>query len=302
MIFKMKPEDFIVREVLELPLHDKGRYAYFLLKKINRDSFGAFQEISRTLKLPFSQLGYAGLKDKQAVTEQYLSVPSSFKTSLEKLSMIGISLSFVGYGNERITLGMLEGNTFDIVVRDLPEKKDLHIEKVLNFFDTQRFQGNSLSVGRALVQGNYKEACKLLKLSVDGNDFIGALRTVHRRILRFYLSVYQSWLWNTVVEEVKDFVDNVPLLGYLTEFSDKRVAQVYITLMKKESITLDSFLFKSLPELAFEGLDRATGFTVQDFSFIWDDDVLHPDAYACTLKFFLPKGCYATLVVKHLFE
>lgn len=301
MRFKERSEDFCVSEAMMLPLLSKGKYMYFLLRKTDWATFDALRKISLAAHIPFGQIGYSGLKDKRAVTEQYLSVPSSLGKRLERVRLPRITLTFVGYGEERITLGMVTKNRFRIVVRDLDTKRTLMVEKVKNTFDTQRFQGNSLSVGKALVQQNFSNACALLHLPVEGKDFLGALRKIHRRFLRFYLSAYQSWLWNKVAQEVPGTAEHVPLLGYLTRFSDPFVASAYKRLMKDEHICLEHFLMKPFPELSTPGGERALYFPVYDFHYQWSDDS-SPGTYACTLEFSLPKGCYATLVIKHLFK
>ena len=47
--------------------------------------------------------------------------------------------SFVGWSENRITLGDLKGNKFEIVVRGLENERDLQVENVKNFFGEQRF-------------------------------------------------------------------------------------------------------------------------------------------------------------------
>lgn len=298
--FKECPEDFEVNEVMELEKLKTGRYCYFLFTKKNWGSFEAFQQLAKATKLKPSLIGYAGLKDKHAVTHQYLSVPAPGGKRLMKVKIKDMILEFLGHGDERITLGSLQGNQFRIVVRGFDRQQTLHIKNVRNYFDTQRFGSKTIAVGRAIVHHDFARVCELLGLKVEG-DPIRTLRTLERRPLRFYISSYQSWMWNTVVEQLSGDVDTVPILGYLTTFSDKRIGTLYKKLMKDEKIILDSFLLKPIPELSSEGSDRAMSFTVSDFSYQWERDEMHGDKYKCILKFFLPKGCYATLVVKQLF-
>lgn len=291
----------MVFEVLHPTFDEKGSYGYFLLKKKNWSGFEALEQLSLKSRLKLRDFGFAGLKDKRAVTEQHLSVPRHAVETLQKIKIRDLDLTFLGYGKERIVLGMLEGNKFRITVRDLPAEKKLQIKIVRNYFDKQRFGSKTVAIGRAIVQQDFERACQLHGLEVPDKNYIAALRKIHRRILRFYISSYQSWMWNTVVEQLPDEVKHVPLLGYLTSFDDKKVEKLYTTLLKKEDITLDNFLMKPFPELSSEGNDRKTFFMVKDFSSRWEWDELHPRMKKCVLEFFIPKGCYATLVVKQLF-
>ncbi len=298
--FKERPEDFKVREVMDLPLEKSGNYMYYLFMKKEWSSFEAFQEIARKIGIKPRLIGYGGLKDKHAVTYQYISLPSDAGERLRTIKIKDMSFESLGYGKERITLGALKGNAFHIVVRDLDKKTSLKIDTVCNYFDTQRFGNKTIAIGRAMIQHDFVRVCKLLGID-DGGDPLRAIRRLERRPLRFYVSSYQSWMWNNVVEQLSDDVKSVPLLGYLTEFTDKRIEKLYLVLMKKEKITLENFLLKPIPELSSEGGERNIFFTVKGFTSEWAWDELHPKKHKCILTFILPKGCYATLVVKQLF-
>ena len=61
--------------------------------------------------VPLSKIGYAGTKDKHAVTYQYVTVPQQYKLP----ERIGMSyFKFEGYLRDRITIGDLEGNNFEV--------------------------------------------------------------------------------------------------------------------------------------------------------------------------------------------
>ena len=89
-IIKNKAEDFIVDEVIELNL-DGGKYIYFKLKKENLNTSEAVELIAKRLNLPLKNFGFAGNKDKKAVTTQYCSV---FGANAKRLE--GINLKNIG--------------------------------------------------------------------------------------------------------------------------------------------------------------------------------------------------------------
>ena len=76
---KKQPEDFNVREVMDLKLSPQGQYSYYLLKKRNYTTERAVQRVSEMLHIPRKIINFAGNKDKVAVTEQYISINKDIK-------------------------------------------------------------------------------------------------------------------------------------------------------------------------------------------------------------------------------
>ena len=301
MLLKMIPEDFIVKEIATLPL-GKGNYNYYLLEKKGWTTLEIVKRLAQFLQILLQSIGFAGNKDKQAVTSQYISVLGVSRKKVEQFSLPDVTLTYQGSGDKRLRLGDLEGNAFDIVVRDLPERKALSLTKIKNCFDEQRFgvEKHNVPVGKALVQGRFKDACDILELQYEGRDYLKAIRKVPKKLLRLYVSSYQSYLWNSVAEKIDD-VETIPLVGFLTAFTGK-VGMLYKTLLKNEDVKLEDFLLKSMPELSSEGDERPLYIAVKDFSYSCEEDELHPMKFKCLLHFTLPKGAYATMVVKQLFS
>ena len=84
-MYKIKqiPEDFIVNEVIDIKLNPKGSYSYFILKKKDYATPAAIEKIARFLNIPVKKVGYAGAKDRRAVTTQLISIeglPNKAKT------------------------------------------------------------------------------------------------------------------------------------------------------------------------------------------------------------------------------
>jgi len=191
---KQLPEDFFVREVSNLEMREKGDYAYFLMRKRSYSTQKAVEEIARAAKLKSSSIGYAGLKDKQAVTEQIISVAYG-DSSLENINLKDISLKFLGRGYLKIGIGYLEGNEFRIVVRNLsfsdlirlsnkfsddelredfalseraahiliselkPRLEGKHVF-FPNYFDEQRFSRSNCEVARHFIKREFEDAVK----------------------------------------------------------------------------------------------------------------------------------------------
>ena len=158
---KQKPEDFIVKEISTVKSKESGRYAYVLVKKRNRNTLDVVKEISRQLHVPEKKIGFAGTKDKHAVTEQIMSIFGVGKSKIEKVDVENVSVEFVGFGDVPISLGDLKGNSFEIIVRHYSGNVD-KVDFVVNYFDEQRFGGQNEKIGKAIVQKDFKRACELI--------------------------------------------------------------------------------------------------------------------------------------------
>lgn len=310
-MYKIKqiPSDFIVNEVNNLQFDDKGGYSYYLLKKTNYNTIDAVKRICERLNISEKYVNFAGTKDRAAVTEQYISINNGSK---KDLSIKDIELRFLGRGNERLNLGCLEGNAFEITVRNidrLPKRKAL----IINYFDEQRFGKNNDNhiIGKLILKGKYEDACRLIPetkevLSQKPKDFVGALRCIPKKTLKMYVHAYQSHLWNVAAKEISNIRKdnlNIPLVGFGTEFEDKMIEELYEKIMKDEEITLRDFVNKKIPELSEEGAKRDLYVEPKDLEIgTLKDDELNTGMKKVLIKFFLPKGAYATNVIKTLFE
>ena len=72
---KVTPEDFIVKELIDLKLKPDGPYRIYLLKKRHWNTMDALLAIARQNKMPMAKIGSGGRKDRHAVTYQYLRAP-----------------------------------------------------------------------------------------------------------------------------------------------------------------------------------------------------------------------------------
>lgn len=304
MKIKVISEDFIVKEIKEIKTSKNGKYGYFILKKKGWSTLDAVLAIANHLKVNPGNFGWAGNKDNVAITEQYISGFRVTKEIIERVRLNGIELKFLGYSDERICIGELKGNYFEIVVRDLKEKKELNPKKILNLFDKQRFGDDdiNLNIGRYIVKRDFKTACKILNLGVKNNDYIGALRKFERRKLLFFVNAYQSYLFNKVLEKIKGKYKEIPLVGYLTEFKNKDVEKEYNKLFKKEKIKQKDFLFREFPEISLEGTFRNSLIKPMKFKYSYSKDEMFKGKWKCKLIFELEKGAYGSMIVKQLLE
>ncbi len=321
-IIKQFPEDFIVKEIFDLNgrLKEKGRFSYLNLIKRDYTTMKAVQIIAEKLNTDVRKIGFAGNKDRRAVTEQTISVLCD-KNKVAKIKIKDIKLEFLGYGDEPISLGEHKGNEFMITVRNFKSKpKMMCIEFFPNFFDGQRFSRNNGQVGRLIITNKFKKAIELLRdksldvdlntrikefLSKQSGNYIGALRLIPKKLLRLYVHSYQSYLWNKVAEillrKSKKNIE-LPVIGFATEFKNKMVKKVYDKILANENIISRDFILKQMPELSSSGTERNLFAKIYNLKILKiSRDELNKNKYKIKIIFSLDKGCYATTALKYLF-
>ncbi|WP_297497099.1 tRNA pseudouridine(13) synthase TruD [Thermococcus sp.] len=177
---KALPEDFVVIEESLPQIFEGRKQAVFLLKKRNWDTMAVIREIAKRTGISHREIGFAGTKDKRAVTYQYISVPAGVKEKVEALQIRDVELSFVSYGRF-IKLGHLLGNRFRIIVKGVGEDAFERTKEIVrelrgkggfpNYFGYQRFGERRVVnhlVGKLLLQGKFDEAAKLFIGEADG--------------------------------------------------------------------------------------------------------------------------------------
>lgn len=301
-MIKCYPEDFVVEEIPNYEL-GKGKYMYFLVEKRNYTTMRALEHVARAFRIKTKQIGYAGIKDKYAVTRQYISVLRG-----KEFSERDLKVSFAGYRDRPLTLGDLWGNAFEIVIRDIDAIRPR--ERFVNYYGEQRFSHSNAEIGKALIKGNFSEACTLL-LNGHGeyeekirehlgrlpNDHVGALRTLPEKLLLLFVHSYQSRLWNWLAKEVveagKEY-ERIPLLGFDTEISDPYLSGLVSSILEKERVSLRDFIVRKIPSLTCEGDERDLYKRFHDLEI---GEIVDGN---CTVSFKLEKGAYATEALKAL--
>ena len=307
MKLKQKPEDFMVKEISKIEPGKEGSYAYFLLKKRDYTTLKALQQIAVTLSVPLKWLGYAGNKDKVAVTEQVCSAATITPERLKEIKLKDIEITVLGQGNKPISLGDLKGNKFEIIARDidkLPEKKT----RFKNFFGEQRLSTNNAAIGKAIVKREFKQAVALIlatkspgsqdihkSMIAQPKNYLAALKTLPIKMLKLYVHAYQSVLWNELAKNTTK--TKLQIVGFDTT-PDKELEE----LLKREEITVRGFVIKEFPELSSEGTEREVYAEASDLVMGGlEDDELNQGKKKVKLTFTLPPGSYATEFVRQLF-
>ncbi|HXX31512.1 MAG TPA: tRNA pseudouridine(13) synthase TruD [Myxococcaceae bacterium] len=185
------PEDFVVEELPAFPPTGAGDHLWLWVEKRGTDTARVVKALARTAGVAPAEVGYAGLKDRQAVTRQAFTVPLP-RAGLGELGLDGVRILAQERTARRLRTGQLRGNRFRIRIREAAEPAaaaavlDALARRGLpNYFGEQRFgrAGDNAARGRALLLG------ERLEPRVD---------RVERRLL---LSAYQSLLFNRALAE-----------------------------------------------------------------------------------------------------
>jgi len=173
MKLKCTPEDFQVDERTEFPIGDEGSFAVYRLTKRGLTTPDAIDALARRWKLDRQKISYGGLKDRHALTSQFLTV---FRGPRRELMQTNMSLKYLGQAIRPYKPTDIAGNAFSLVMRDMTEAETARATRaaeharadgVPNYFDDQRFGSVSAGgefIGRAWIEENY-ERCLWLALA-----------------------------------------------------------------------------------------------------------------------------------------
>lgn len=294
-----KEEDFVVEEI---PLRKffvkfargnssvapvSGPYSLAVLKKKGVSTHEALQPIRRKFRLKKDDIGYAGLKDKFAVTSQYITI----RGKIEDFKTDKTELSFVGYTDKMMQVGGLEGNKFVIT---LHRCNAVNAEKVIselkargmpNYFGMQRFgkYADNHIIGRLILKGGYKDALELINKR-------------NKKILKFYIHAYQSHIFNKVLDtyismHTEPFFGKFPIVGYNSKLSG-HAGKMTRKLLSSDGLSTNDFAIREL-NLRCDGSVREAFIKIKEINYNIKADAL-------VLSFTLPKGSYATVLIREV--
>lgn len=167
MKVKQQPDDFRVDEVTDVVPDEGGDFALYRLDKTGWTTPDALAAIRRRWQLDWRRVSYGGLKDRHAVTSQFLTV---YRGPQRNLSHERITVTYLGQRREPFTSADIRANRFAITLRSLSAQDvDRIVEAVdeviraglPNYFDDQRFGSVGEKrefVAREMVFGRFERA------------------------------------------------------------------------------------------------------------------------------------------------
>ncbi|KRE99491.1 pseudouridine synthase [Frateuria sp. Soil773] len=314
------PEDFVVEEILGYEADGEGEHALLWVEKRGQNSDWVARELARFADVSPVGVGYAGSKDRHAVTRQTFSVQLAGKSDPDWSAFPHPEVKVLAAARHKRKLkrGALRGNRFVLVLRDVQGDRTA-AEQVLrqiaargvpNYFGEQRFgrEGGNVAQARSMFGG----------------------RRVDRNTRSFLLSAARSHIFNSVLAaRVERGAWDAPLDGEIWSLAGSRSwfgpepfgealaerlgrGDIHPSgplwgqgeppsagdagALEREVAAAHADLAEGLAAARMDQERRALRLLPKELRWRWlDDDALE-------LSFELPAGAYATVVVRELAE
>ena len=329
-VLRASPEDFKVDEILGFEASGSGPHALLRVRKRGANTEWVARELARAAGCKPFEVGFAGLKDRNAVTTQAFTVPRGKRAAQDFLSANGEGFEVIAAAEHQRKLprGALEGNRFEITVRNFradPAQVDARLAAVSkggvpNYFGEQRFGRDAGNLVAVLSEAQDLEAGggggSRTRRPGSRNDQGG-----------FMLSAARSLIFNAILAErvrrgtwnsfVSGDVANLDGRGsvFAVEEGDTSLAargdslEIHPTaplmgegesLAKADALALEQSVAAAFPEalavIAAARMNserRALRIRIRELDYQYSGDVL-------TLRFALSAGSFATTVLREI--
>ncbi|MEM7252610.1 MAG: tRNA pseudouridine(13) synthase TruD [Pseudomonadota bacterium] len=158
--FRQLPGDFRVVEELSYDLEGDGPHIWCFVEKTNANTGWVANALARAHQVPAREVGYAGRKDRHAVTQQWFSIhaPQADVSSTAQIATDSFRVLHATRHRRKLQRGGLRGNRFVILARDCTGDRDawraqlqtVRERGVPNYFGPQRFGRDGANVVRAV--------------------------------------------------------------------------------------------------------------------------------------------------------
>ncbi|WNC71455.1 tRNA pseudouridine(13) synthase TruD [Thalassotalea psychrophila] len=312
-------DDFKVYEILPFEPGGEGEHLIIHIRKTGANTLFVARQLAKYFKVKDALVSYAGLKDRNAVTEQFFGIhlPGKTEYDLSDLNIEGVEVLSYKRHNKKLKTGALIGNRFELMLRNIDDIEDIkqRWNKILssgvpNYFGEQRFgqQGNNLTAASELFNGK---------------------KVKDKKKRGFYLSAARSFLFNQFVSErieSEHFCSSMNgdvymLSGSRSIFSQDEVDEAITKRLAEKDISITAPLWgsgdiaTSNQALNFEQ-DLASNYNEfcqglakfglkqerRSISLFLESGQLEVIDDAIKLSFFLPAGCYATTILRELLQ
>ena len=162
---KAIPEDFVVEEIPSYEPNGEGDHLFLWVEKRGVAAEELTRHIAKSLGIATGEVGAAGMKDRHAVTRQFVSVPSAVADRVDAINSSHIQVLSARRHSQKLRTGHLRGNRFRILVRDVPPDAAQRAEPIRemlrrsglpNFYGAQRFgrDNETATIGMSLLRGD----------------------------------------------------------------------------------------------------------------------------------------------------
>ena len=191
-LLKAECADFVVKEQLGYNMSSDGEFVAVKVRKTDCNTLFVGEQLAKFAGISARNMSYAGLKDRKAVTEQWFSLqmPGQPTPDFSQFSLEGVEILDVTRHQRKIRIGSLQGNHFEILLRNVEETDELKVRLDFlakngfpNYFTEQRFGRDGNNLTQALRWAN------------------GEIKVKDRNKRSFYLSAARSEIFNLIVSK-----------------------------------------------------------------------------------------------------
>ena len=294
---KFLNDDFIVTELPLQPPCGEGEHIWLDIEKNGANTAFVAQQLADAAGVQERDVGYAGLKDRHAITRQWFSIhlPKGETPDLTQLQHPEFKVLSQSRHVRKLRPGDLLGNRFRIVLRDVIGDRDAveaNLEAVAsqgvpNYFGAQRFghDGGNVEKGRAMLAREIR-----VRNPKNKGIYLSALRSfLFNEVLA--LRIHQGLWGRTLPGDVMDEAGRPtgPLWGRGRVIATDQAQALETGVAERHAILCDG--------MEHAGLDqerRALVVSPADLAWEW------PQADQLVLTFALPAGTYATSLLKEV--
>lgn len=320
---KAQPADFKVVENLGFEPSGEGEHLFLLIEKSGLSTHELIDALARDFKLKPRDIGYSGLKDKLAVTQQWLSLhmPGQMH-QFEMPEINGYTVLQQGWHHRKLKPGTHRTNSFEVIIRNLEgftEETARQIDSIksmgmANYFGQQRFGERRGNVSRAIQI--FSNPRKTRKLSRNKRSlYLSALRshlfnqTLASRIESgywqqpiegdvFMLTGSQSIFQEALNDDIRSRYQNFDLSSSASLFGegDSKLAD--------QASAIENRVFSEYPEIVECLLRLKVKLQMRPIRVAVEDlDVEHRGKEKSLLiKATLPSGSYFTTLLDHFID
>ncbi|WP_036112022.1 MULTISPECIES: tRNA pseudouridine(13) synthase TruD [Luteibacter] len=312
------PEDFFVEEILGYEADGAGEHAFLVVEKRGQNTEWVARELAKFAGIQAMNVGYAGMKDRHAVTRQVFTahLPGKADPDWSAFPHEDVTIVSAARHSRKIKRGALRGNRFVLVLREIEGDRaaadarltEIAARGVPNYFGEQRFGlgGNNVEQAKAMFGGRRVDRDKrsILLSAARSHIYNGVLAERVRKGQWdtpmdgeiWSLDGSRSWFGpepfnETLAERLGrfDIHPSGPLWGDGEPPTTEAVGE-----LERSVAARDDVLVRGLAGARLDQERRALRLMPRDLTWRWLDDG------ALEVSFGLPAGAYATTVLREV--
>ena len=309
-----RPEHFVVEEVPAYLPSGEGEHLYLFVEKKGLTTRDLVDRLV-ALGVPEVEIGVAGLKDKHAITRQWLSVPVRYEKAIAGLEAPGeVRVLELSRHKNKLRTGHLKGNRFSVFVKGAEPEAAKRVMAALaergvpNYYGPQRFglYGKNPEKGLALIKGKSTRGRPWLKRFLIGsvqslifNEYLAERirRGLYDRLLRGDVAKKHDTGGEFLVEDPErenprakrlEISATGPIFGKKYFEAEAEARELEDEILSRFGLGREEFS-------ARRGARRVIRVPLADWN-------VRPEEGGVWLDFFLPKGSYATSLLREVMK